>query len=584
MSAADPTPLSQGRGELFRVMALAGSVLVLAVPEVLFPGVPQAAAVLLLLAVAVGDGLLVRALDLVGAVFLLLAVLGVVWSVDTGQSVVTVMGWMAWGALWLLPRARDGWLGPTVAVALVLFAVQAARQLLGGLADAGGAAQELALAAEMRGFAELWAQRGRALGPFASPDMLASCVLAWAAIPLAFATARAPGTGRVVLLLGGALGVALLLSSQSVGALVSLSAAVLLVGGVAARHHARMRRGFVVAALLLVGATGGVVAWRAQQGGAQQTVAQPAQGAARDRLEDWGNALAMVRHVPMWGVGPGAFESAFNAHSPPGRRYAAYVHNTTLQVVVEMGVLGGLLVLAVYLLLLRDAWLAARQGGAANLILAVGVVAGVLHHQLDYAGHTLAGAGLFLAAGVLRSRLRETVTPTVLPVRLAAGMLALGAAWVCAGISLCERNVPRLPGEGVDISVSRRGAALLSFDAHAWLAVAQDAQALAHLQAERGEDATAAWALHDQCATRAAALAPQLPMGPMMLARGHLERGQLEQALPAFHAAVARSCCSRRLHLERRITAAALGDQATVAQDEAWLREVGAPVPPLPVR
>ncbi len=566
-------------GEVFRGVALAAGALALAVPEVLLPGVPQALAVLVLLGAGVGGGLGTRAGDLVGAGFLLLAVLGVVWSVDTGQSVVTVMGWVAWGGLLTLPRARDGWLVHAVALCLVLFALSAAKQLAGGLRDAGGEAQALAVAQDMRGFVNLWAERGRALGPFASPDMLATAALPMVAIPASAALTAAPGPRRVLHWTAAVLGLGAVVSTQSVGALVSLAAAVVLVGVVAARRSRVARNTFVALAVVALSGVALLVAARAQQPNNADVAAQPAHTAALDRLEDWGNALGMMDDAPLWGVGPGAFESAFNAWSPPGRRYAAYVHNTTLQVVVEMGVLGGLLVLLVYLLLVREAWLAARGGDAGSQVLAVGVLAGVLHHQLDYGGHTVAGAGLFLAAGVLRARLGVPRVLPGLPLRLALGMMALGAAWVCAGISLSERNVPRLPGEESDVENTRRGAALLSFDAHAQLAVAQDAAAWARVLTSRGGDPAPAWALADAAAQRAASLAPLLPAGPMMLARGHLERGNLAAALPALNAAVARSCCSRRLRQERLLTARALGDAATVAVDQAWLNAVGAPVP-----
>ncbi len=566
-------------GELFRGAALGAGVLALAVPEVLLPGVPQALAVLVLLGAAVGGGLGTRAGDLVGAGFLLLAVLGVVWSVDTGQSVVTVMGWVAWGGLLTLPRAREGWLVHAVALCLVLFALSAVRQLAGGLRDAGGEAQALAVAPDMRGFVNLWAERGRALGPFASPDMLATAALPMVAIPVSAALSAPPGPSRVFCWTAAVLGLGAVVATQSVGALVSLAAAVVLVGVVAARRSRLARNIFVALAVVALSGVALLVVARGQQGNNADVVAQPAHKAALDRLEDWGNALGMVDDAPLWGVGPGAFESAFNAWSPPGRRYSAYVHNTTLQVVVEMGVLGGLLLFLVYLLLVREAWLAARGGDAGSQVLAVGVLAGVMHHQLDYGGHTVAGAGLFLAAGVLRARLGVPRVLPGLPLRLALGMMALGAAWVCAGISLSERNVPRLPGEEGDVETTRRGAALLSFDAHAQLAVAQDAAGWARGLTARGQDAAPAWAVFDAAAQRTAVLAPLLPAGPMMLARGQLERGNLAAALLAQNVAVARSCCSRRLRQERLWTARALGDAATVALDEAWLTAVGAPVP-----
>jgi hypothetical protein len=119
---------------------------------------------------------------------------------------------------------------------------------------------------------------------------------------------------------------------------------------------------------------------------------------------------------------------------------------------------------------------------------------------------------------------------------------------------------------------------LLGFDAHAQLSLADDLL-MAAVATEDPTQRDALWAEHDLVALRASRLAPWLPAGPMMLARGLALRQQWAAALPAYHEAVKRSCCSRRLHEERLGVARVLGQLDVAAQDEAWLRAQHFPVP-----
>jgi hypothetical protein len=302
---------------------------------------------------------------------------------------------------------------------------------------------------------------------------------------------------------------------------------------------------------------------------------------ATQRLEDWANAVSIMARVPAWGVGAGAYESAFNAYSAP-RRYAAFVHNATLQWGVELGPLGALLGAGLFLVLLAFAWRRARDGDAPAQVLAVGVAAGAIHQQLDYDVHTLAGTGLFVCVALLRAGVPggQRINPGP-AVRFWLAALTLAGAWLCAGMALTERGLPRLPGDLPVLDQGRRGAALLGFDARAQLALAADLTLAASVEPDATR-AAALWAEHDQVAMRASSSAPLLPFGPMVLGRSLLRRGEFQRALPILHEAVARSCCSVRLHEERLQLARALGDTATAAADEAWLTSQGVKFPPPP--
>jgi len=529
------------------------------VPEAVFPGLLPAAAALLLGAAALEHGDLRGPLVRAAAVWLCWGMLTLLWSVDRGQSAFTLTLWTGFVALPLQSRRTRLPLGIILVAGVLFCAVVSAWQLAVGFSILEDAAA-LSGTPEQQLFARQWAARGRVLGPFNSPDALAAMLITTLPVCLALMRTRAVPLLRQLAAVAVAVGGVTLVLTRSVGGVLSLSAAVVLVAGF--RLHAQRRDRALMR--LVLGALAPaliVVLWRLNH------AQEPLMLSVSERFADWSNALSLMAHAPAGGVGAGAFESAFNAWSPQGRRYSAYAHNALLQTGVELGLVGLLALLTLYVGLVVWALRQARRGTTAEACAAVGVLAGCLHHQLDYSLHIASGAGLALAAAMLRMQRRAHSGP---PRPLARGILLAGgcaAAWLTVGAALCERGIPRMRDDPVDLERTQRGALLLDFDARAQLALGEDLQ-LALSSAGADEDGVGAYL---EAAERASRAAPLHPGGPMMRARMLLQQRRLPEALEAYNVAIARACCSRRLHEERKETARALGRMDVVEEDERWL-------------
>lgn len=551
-------PVSKGLGAS---ALLALGVLTVAVPPTLAPGVTEAASVAFLLAAAVQPRG-VQPLLLAPLALAALAGFSTAWSVDPGQSVFTTLSWLGGAAVVLaIRREAQNTVRAVLALVLVLMAIQAIRQASSTLEAAREAAASTSEATQS--FVALWAARRRVFGPFASPDILAAFVVPVLPWTLALAQERAsPAAVRTLGLAGVVAGGGCLLASQSVGA-AGAAAVGLLVAVLAAWGRAHPTR--VLAVLGGVTAALAFAVWWRSRDAATHVVLS-----GTDRLEDWANALQVWRQAPPWGVGAGAYESAFNRFSPPGRRYSAFVHSGPLQVLVELGPVGLVAILACYAALAAAAVKHARAGGL-HIAEAAGVLAAVVHQCIDYDLHSPGGVGLWVGAGMLLApRTRDSANwPTL---RVGLGMASVGAAWLCAGVALCERGVPRIAGEMPDLVSDARGLALIPFDARAHLGVAEDLWMHAAGQASQGEDTNAAMAALERHCEAAAALAPLLPAGPMVLARSRLARGDHQGALEAYLRATERSCCSRPLRQELQGLAESLGNERVARAQREWLQ------------
>jgi hypothetical protein len=545
-------------------LLVAAAAALCAVPEASYPGTPLAAAALALVALSRLPPARLAAGEWVLTAWAAWALLSTAWSVDRGQTTWTALSWAGGCALVLAGRGAGRGLLLGVVVSTGLAATMALRQALGGLEEAASLAQ--GLSTEAQRYAASWAQRGRVQGPFNSPDILAGFLVA--TVPVTVSLVWDATRSRATQVAAGAValaGLVALVLTRSAGGALALGVGLALCAGSAAwkRHGGRGVMATAVAAVALP-----ATAWALRQGQGQASV----WGAARERWEDWSNAVSLWTHHPVLGVGAGAFESAFNAYSPAGRRYAAYVHNGPLQVGVELGLPGFLLAVCCGTLAVAWALRRASAGTLQEAALATGVVAGAAHHVVDYDLHVAGGWGLFCAAAALASASRSHAT--ALPRARHAALplvLALLAGTSAAAAGLCGRGVPRLPGDEPHLPASRLGAALLFHDARAQLALAEDVVVVAVGKGPPVDPLLLAQ--HDQAARDASSLAPWLPAGPMVLGRSLAARGDLPAALPWLTEATRRSCCSRRLREERRAVARALGDQDTADQDTAWLLE-----------
>jgi O-antigen ligase len=73
-----------------------------------------------------------------------------------------------------------------------------------------------------------------------------------------------------------------------------------------------------------------------------ESIVDPSDPTARDRLSMWRSGVAMVRDRPLTGVGPGQVKHEYRRYAEPQalQQSRGHLHNTPLQILVERGVLG----------------------------------------------------------------------------------------------------------------------------------------------------------------------------------------------------------------------------------------------------
>lgn len=190
---------------------------------------------------------------------------------------------------------------------------------------------------------------GRAVGNLRQPNHLSS-LLVWATIALVMLHDRQRLRTLTAWILLPLLVLAVVLSASRTGL---LSVLVLAVWGLLDRRLERGTRWLLLAAPLLYAvAWGGMAAWA-------QTGAHAFAGEARLHASDisssrfgiWANTLALIRAQPWTGVGFGEFNAAWTLSAFPGRPTAFFdhTHNLPLQLLVELGLPLGGLVLALLL-------------------------------------------------------------------------------------------------------------------------------------------------------------------------------------------------------------------------------------------
>lgn len=209
------------------------------------------------------------------------------------------------------------------------------------------------------------------------------------------------------------------------------------------RARARQRKAPLLTAIALVLLTVGLDDGSHR---VQQFLQGELDGSARARLHAYINALPAIAERPLLGAGYGAFRAGFApfvaAHAPVEvvHEYTAFaeLHSDPLQYFIELGVPGGVLVCAIFVLALRSAWRASRRGRAESRLVdgAIGLALLTLglHAWVDFPLQLPSSAALFwillglalgLDAGARRVRTSSASVRLLLTVGLLA-YLALG--------------------------------------------------------------------------------------------------------------------------------------------------------------
>ena len=223
-----------------------------------------------------------------------------------------------------------------------------------------------------------------------------------------------------------------LVFTLSRGAVVSFLIAVLLLLALL-RALSRIRRSLALVGALLV-ATIGYAAWI----GFEPFLTRLWHADYTGRWVQTLSSLPMLRSFPLLGIGLGTYQDIFVRYQPavlqPGRVYYTYAHNDLLQLVLELGVVGAVLLLALLWKTTRDLLGAHLLGRAAcpvgggeaegarrndpfSVGLAVGALSGIVallaHSLFDFAARIpangiLAAASLGIATVALHTRFSPT--------------------------------------------------------------------------------------------------------------------------------------------------------------------------------
>lgn len=216
--------------------------------------------------------------------------------------------------------------------------------------------------------------QGRAVGVTGDANFFASLQIVAIPIGAVLASSARRRGARAVILLGVAISVGSVLTSLSRGGILSLVALALLLAFQPAQAFFRSRarkRAFL--AVLVVGAGALLMLSYGALSARTSSLFSTADGGS-GRANLWRAAETGLREHPVRGLGFGAFQSQSNQlmRRSPGVDFSAYrlrpggqpVHNAYLESLVELGVFGGVLFLAVLASIVLTLRRAARRAAA----------------------------------------------------------------------------------------------------------------------------------------------------------------------------------------------------------------------------
>jgi O-antigen ligase len=276
---------------------------------------------------------------------------------------------------------------------------------------------------------------GRAVGNLRQPNHLSSLLL-WSSIALVPLLEAGRLRLRTAALLLAAFMFAVVLTASRTGL---VSVLLLAAWGLMDRQLSRPTRRLLMAAVLLyVFAWGGMWLWahasdHAFGGEARLT----ASDISSSRFGIWDNTLALIRAHPWTGVGWGNFNLAWTLTPFPGRPTAFFdhTHNLPLQLLVELGLPLGGLVLGLLGWALWQAWRRSRTDVGARTAAMFVVMIGVhslLEYPLWYAYFLLPAAWAWGYALGVPPAPGHAPPAKSMWAPLAGGVLVLGALWAVA--------------------------------------------------------------------------------------------------------------------------------------------------------
>jgi O-antigen ligase len=288
---------------------------------------------------------------------------------------------------------------------------------------------------------------GRAIGNVRQPNQLATLLLWGAAALVALSTPSAgavrgqwqrlaPWPAMALLML------AVMLTGSRTG---MVGVAILFAWGLLDRRMAGSLRALLLAAPLLYALAWWLVGlWSASQGGPAIGAAQrtDVQNLTTGRWLVWRDTLALILAQPVLGVGPGNFNLAWTLTPSPARwpEFFDHSHNLPLQLLVELGVPLGLMVLGLLCLALVRAWQHTRAdagdptfGFAGVVMLVLMGLHSLLEYPLWYAHFLLPTAFIWgMCLGASKAGFLAAPTWTVWPrwLLLAGATLVVGGSLV----------------------------------------------------------------------------------------------------------------------------------------------------------
>lgn len=276
-------------------------------------------------------------------------------------------------------------------------------------------------------------------GFFANPNHLGL----FAAISLLLACARMRERPALLAVYAVTLSVAAV-ASGSRAALLLLPIGTLMVLAIIVAKGRRRRSVLITGGIVIALAM--LFFFTAQKAGYAQPVSEVI--AEEDRLTLWPSLVSMAGEAWPWGVGFGAFATAYRAAQPldvVGPSYLNEAHNLPIQWVIEGGIAGTIWALLALGWIVRKALRrsSTRDGGQWSLfaLLALGLV--FIHSVVDYPLRTVAlasVAALLLALFIDQPAVAPKAKRPALPL-LAAIPVGLAAAWFAALPFRAERAV-----------------------------------------------------------------------------------------------------------------------------------------------